>query len=74
MILPKLFSTPYQFEYTMILSMIQPMLTQTKMYNLYYDNILKIIMMIQPKLSTMPTIPIYYDSLSNKTHANQTAL
>ena len=32
--------------------------TQTKMYNLYYDNISQIIMMIQPTLSTM--LPYQY--------------
>ena len=58
MILPKLFSPNYQFQYTMILPIYNRCYTQTKMHNLYYDNILQIIMMIQPTLSTM--LPYQY--------------
>ena len=42
----------------MILPIYNRCYTQTKMHNLYYDNILQIIMMIQPTLSNM--LPYQY--------------
>ena len=45
----------------MILPIYNRCYTQTKMHNLYYDNILQIIMMIQPTLSTM--LPYQYNMI-----------